>query len=114
MDYRAARGTLAMQFNAVKRHFGKKISVTGTVIDTFISMGDSVNILDRNQMLVLTDAEVIGIKRAKGAKNRLAEASPAEEVTLLLQLKRPDESEGISLRGKRIEKGFFLAKPSSF
>ena len=116
MDYRATRGTLAMQFNAVKRHFGRKITVTGIVIDTFIGKGDTVNILDKNQIFFLANVEVIEIKSTKKPKKPLVEASPGEAVTLLLGARRASEDgaeESEPSRIRRVRQGFFLAKPHS-
>ena len=116
MDYRATRGTLALQLEAVKVGFGRKITVTGVVIDTFISKGDTGNILDKNQTFFLANVEVIEIKSAKKPKKPLAEASPGEAVTLLLGARRASEEseeEGEPSRIRRVRKGFFLAKPHS-
>ena len=111
MDYRASRGTIAMQFDKAKRLPGKKIKVTGTVIDAFIAKGDAVSVLDNRQLFFLGGAEIVSIKSVKKPKKLIDEASPGEAVTLLLRVNRGEE--GDILGSCRVKKGFFLTKVQS-
>ena len=97
-----------MQFEKAKRLFGKKIKVTGTVIDAFIAKGDAVSVLDNRQLFFLGGAEIVSIKSVKKPKRIRDDAAPGETVTLILQVHRGDDGE--IMGSCRVKKGFFLTK----